>query len=142
VPRPITPPIGLVLSRVAKEVSTTFDDALSAAGGTLPMWLVLLSIKSGTASTQRELAQAVGIKEATLTHHLTAMAKDGLVERERDPANQRVQLVRLTAAGEQRFDALRAAAVAFDKRLRTGFDETDLTALAQLLSRLSSNVSG
>ena len=36
--------------------------------------------------------------------------------------------------------ALRAAAVAFDTRLRTGLDDADLATLTTLLARLSANV--
>jgi MarR family transcriptional regulator for hemolysin len=34
--RPSQPPIGLLLARTAKAVSRAFDDALTAAGGSLP----------------------------------------------------------------------------------------------------------
>jgi len=98
-PRPFRTPIGLQLTRVSKTVSRAFDDALAAAGGSVPVWLVLLSIKTQEAANQRELAAAVGIQEATLTHHLNAMAAQGLLTRERDPANRRVHQVRLTRGG-------------------------------------------
>jgi MarR family transcriptional regulator for hemolysin len=139
-PRPLRPPIGLQLTRVAKTVSRAFDDALAAAGGSVPVWLVLLSIKTQNAANQRELAAAVGIQEATLTHHLNAMAAQGLLTRERDPANRRVHQVRLTEAGESAFLRLRDAAVGFDERLRAGLSETDTADLDRLLDRLADNV--
>src|SRR5438105_14044831 len=104
-------PLGLALARTAKAVSRAFDAALVEAGGSLPVWLVLLSLRSGRPGTQRELAEAVGIQGATLTHHLTAMERDGLVVRHRDPANRRTQQVEPTPAGEAVFDRLRAAAM-------------------------------
>jgi hypothetical protein len=48
VPPPAAPPIGLDLTRVARVVSRAFDDALAAAGGSLPVWLVLISLKART----------------------------------------------------------------------------------------------
>ena len=66
-------PIGLLLSRTAKAVSRAFDDALTQAGGSLPDWLVLVSLEGQAHGAQRELADAVGIEGPTLTHHLNRM---------------------------------------------------------------------
>ena len=139
-PKPERPPIGLQLARAAKSVSRAFDDALAEAGGSLPVWLVLISLKSQRLGNQRELAKAVGIREATLTHHLNAMDAQGLVTRRRDPANRRVHLVELTEAGEALFLRLRDAAFAFDQRLRRGLTDRDAADLEGLLLRLERNV--
>jgi MarR family transcriptional regulator for hemolysin len=138
-PRPARPPIGLQLTRAARSVSRAFDDALAEAGGSLPVWLVLLSLKSRQPGNQRELADAVGIREATLTHHLNAMDAQGLVTRRRDPANRRVHLVELTEAGEAAFHRLRSAAAGFDQRLRRGITEEDVAGLEGMLGRLEHN---
>ena len=141
-PPPARPPIGLRLSRAARSVSRAFDDALAGAGGSLPVWLVLISLKSQRLANQRELAEAVGIREATLTHHLNAMDAQGLITRRRDPANRRVHVVELTEKGEAAFRRMRGAAVAFDRRLRSGITEEDVANLEDLLSRLERNVTG
>ena len=103
---------------MSRTVSRAFDDALAAAGGSLPVWLVLISLKSGRLASQRELADAVGIQGATLSHHLNAMESAGLVTRRRDPRNRRLHLVELTPAGDALFSRLREVAFAFDQRLR------------------------
>ena len=86
--RPTRPPLGLSLARATRVVSRAFDEALGDAGGSLPMWLVLLNLKIGRAANQRRLAEAVGVTEATLTHHLNAMETAGLITRRRDPDNR------------------------------------------------------
>lgn len=140
--RPARIPIGLELARAARTVSRAFDDALAGAGGSLPVWLVLLNLKTQQVSSQRDLAKAVGVREATLTHHLNAMDTQGLVTRTRDPANRRTHIVELTPAGEAAFLRLRDAATAFDRRLRDGITDTDLAGLTILLDRLAGNVAG
>jgi MarR family transcriptional regulator for hemolysin len=135
-PRPAHPPLGLHLNRVARTVSRAFDETLAGEGGSLPVWLVLISLKSRPVASQRELAEAVGIQGATLTHHLDAMESAGLVTRRRDPANRRLHLV------EPLFLRLRDAATAFDRRLRAGLSEGDVGQLEALLTRLRDNVSG
>jgi len=133
-------PLGLHLTRVSRVVSRAFDDALAEAGGSLPVWLVLISLKSGQLASQRELAEAVGVQGATLTHHLNAMESAGLVTRRRDPANRRLHLVQLTPDGDALFLRLRDAAMAFDQRLRVGLSETETSQLESLLTRLRDNV--
>jgi MarR family transcriptional regulator for hemolysin len=139
-PRPTRPPVGLHLAQVAKVVNRTFDDALAEAGGSLPVWLILITLKSRQLANQRQLAAAVGIQGATLTHHLNAMESAGVVTRRRDPDNRRVHLVELTPAGDALFLELREAAVAFDERLRAGLSERDVTQLHRLLGNLHDNV--
>jgi MarR family transcriptional regulator for hemolysin len=137
--RPVVTPIGLRLTQVSRAVSRAFDDALAAAGGSLPVWLVVLNLKTRSLANQRALAEAMGIREATLTHHLNAMEASGLVTRERDPANRRVHVVSLTEAGEQAFVRLRAAAMTFDRQLRRGITDEDAATLSELLGRLAAN---
>ncbi len=128
------------LARTAKAVTRAFDEALAAAGGSRPGWLVLLALKTRRLTNQRELAEAVGIQGATLTHHLNAMETDGLVTRRRDPDNRRIHLVELTPAGEAAFHQLRGVALAHDQRLRAGLDDDELRELGRLLGRLRDNV--
>lgn len=138
--RPVEVPIGLELASVARDVARAFDAALAAAGGSRPTWLVLLSLKASPTANQRELAAAVGIQGATLTHHLNGMEAEGLLTRRRDPANRRVHVVELTEAGEELFHRLRVVAGEHDARLREGFSADELDALRKLLGRLRENV--
>lgn len=139
-PPPPTEPIGLELARTAKLLSRAFDDALVAVGGSLPTWLVLVSLKSQHHNAQRELAEAVGIEGPTLTHHLNRMETAGLVTRTRDPQNRRVHRVELTVAGEAAFERHLETVVAFDQRLRAGITDKEAAVLSGLLGRLRANI--
>lgn len=139
-PKPTGPPIGLVLANTAKAVSRAFETTMAEAGGSGPTWLILISLKNLPDANQRQIAAAVGIQGATLTHHLNAMEADGLVTRTREPANRRVHQVRLTEQGERLFYQLADAAQAHDKRIRSGFTEEELATLDRLLTRMRANV--
>jgi len=138
--RPQRTPIGLHLTHASRVISRAFDDALALAGGSLPVWLVLLNLKMRTVASQRELAEAMGITEATLTHHLNAMENAGLITRRRDPANRRIHVVELTEAGESLFAQLRQAAATFDAQLRHHVSDQEIATLESLLGRLAANV--
>jgi MarR family transcriptional regulator for hemolysin len=140
--KPSRLPVGLQLGQTARLVSRAFDDALAKAGGSLPVWLILLNLKIRRPDNQRELAEAVGVREATLTHHLNAMDARGLITRRRDDSNRRIHVVELTEAGEAAFVRLQQTAIAFDTRLRNGLDEAALDTLGAILTQLNANVGG
>ncbi len=116
--RPDGPPVGLQLAVTSKAVSRAFNAALADAGGSVPIWLVLSSLKSEPRRTQLDLARAVGI----------------------DPGDRRAVRVELTDDGERLFAALRKAVIAFNKRLTAGLGEPELIRLQQTLTRLQHNV--
>jgi MarR family transcriptional regulator, transcriptional regulator for hemolysin len=138
----MTEPIGLQLIRTARATGRAFEEALGEVGGTLPTWLILVSLKGRQHGAQRQLAEAVGVEGPTLTHHLNRMERDGLVRRSRDPENRRVNRLELTEAGEASFTRMLAAVRAFDRRLRAGLTEGQLAELRRTLSALSGIVAG
>ena len=141
-PAPRGEPIGRLLASTAKVVSRAFGDALAQRGGSEHVWLVLLALKTREGANQRELAAAVGIQGATLTHHLNAMEDAGLVTRRRDPENRRMHIVELTGEGEAAFLRLRSAAVEFDRRLRGDLPDDELARVAAALAQLRTNAAG
>jgi MarR family transcriptional regulator for hemolysin len=126
-------PIGLHLVRTARAVSQAFDRAMTEAGGSAAVWQVLLLVRSQQWGTQSQMAQAMGITGATLTHHLTAMESQGLVSRRR---SGRVQHVELTAEGAALFTRLREVARRHDERLRTSLSDDEVAQLAALLDKV------
>src|SRR3954469_12845379 len=109
-PRPMHQPIGRELAATAKALDRAFAAALAEAGGSEPVWLIVLALKQQRWRTQQDLAAAVGIEGPTLTHHLDPLEKAGVIDRARDPADRRAMRVELTAAGDELFGRLRSAA--------------------------------
>jgi DNA-binding MarR family transcriptional regulator len=125
-----------------QRVMRAFDALLSEQGGSWQVWHILLALHQGAPATQRELAAAVGIREATMTHHLRAMEGRGLVVRTREESNRRVQRIEVTEAGEALYRKLKAAAIDFDRTLRgaIGDDGDDVDAFFGTLRRLAGSV--
>jgi MarR family transcriptional regulator for hemolysin len=133
---PERPPIGLQLARTARSVSNEFERAMADAGGSVSTWQVLLLVRSGQWGTQSQLARAMGVTGATMTHHLNSLEAQGLVRRWREEGNRRAQQAELTDAGIALFDRLREVAVQHDQRLRTRLSEEEAEQLATLLHKL------
>ena len=138
--RPYGPPIGLQLATTSKLVGRAFNRALGESGGSVPVWLILNSLKGERWRTQQDLARAVGIEGPTLTRHVDALERDGLVTRRRDTGDRRAVRVELTAAGEALHAELLRAVIAFNRRLRRGLAEDDVARLRELLARLEANI--
>src|SRR3954447_16886549 len=134
---PAAPPVGLSLARTARMVTQAFERAMAEAGGSASLWQVLVLVRSRQWGTQSALAEAMGVTSATLTHHLNAAERQGLVRRWREPDNRRVQRVELTEEGAALFDRLRGAAMAHDARLRAVLSAEEAEQLDALLGRLA-----
>jgi MarR family transcriptional regulator for hemolysin len=133
---PSQPPLGLQLSRTARVVTNAFERAMAQAGGSASAWQVLVLVRAGQWGTQAEMAEAMGITGATLTHHLNALEDQGLVRRWREASNRRVQQVALTEAGEELFGRLREVAVRHDERLRATLSDKEVEQLGRLLEKV------
>ena len=132
-------PIGLALQQATKQVQAAFEAALAVEGGSTSTWLVLLALKTQGGANQRGLADHLGLRQPTVTHHLAGLEAAGLVTRQRDPSNRRAQTVTLTDEGEAMFHRLRTVAVRFDGQLREGIREVELDAFRGVLDRLVAN---
>src|SRR5215207_4955261 len=96
--------IGMLLWSTTQVVGRAFDRVLADAGCSRPMWFILMALRDESApATQRELADRVELREATLSHHLNAMEDAGLVTRTRGAENRRVVRVQLTDDGHALF---------------------------------------
>jgi MarR family transcriptional regulator for hemolysin len=137
---PSVEPVGRAITAAAKLLSRAFGDELAAAGGSQPVWLILLALKQQAWRTQQDLAAAVGIEGPTLTHHLDGLDKAGLIERARDPSDRRAVRVELTDAGDKLFKRLAKAAIGFDQRLRANLSDEELDEFRRVLGRLRDNV--
>lgn len=121
-------------------VGQAFDRAMTEAGGSASIWQVLLLVRTQAWGTQSELAGELGITAATLTHHLNALERRGLVRRWREDSNRRVQRVELTEEGIELFNRLRDVARRHDRMLRAQLSEDEAEQLGELLDRLEAVV--
>ena len=137
---PLLPPIGVRLARTARVATQAFERAMAEAGSTASAWQVLVLVRSQRWGAQSEMAEAMGISGATLTHHLNALEDQGLVRRWRESSNRRVQHVELTDAGIELFDRLRKVATRHDQRLRAQLSEEETARLAELLDKLQAGL--
>jgi MarR family transcriptional regulator, transcriptional regulator for hemolysin len=138
--RPRGTPIGLQLGRTSKTVGRAFNDVLSEAGGSLPVWLILSALRGQAHASQHDLARGIGIEGPTLTRHIDQLEAGGLVRRVPHPDDRRAVLVEPTEAGVELHARLLEVVIAFNRSLTQGLSHDDLETLRRTLGVLEANV--
>ena len=104
---------------------------LDRAGATL---LFKLAAK-GESLRVTDLAEVLGVDTPTVTRKVQQLEREGMVVRQCDPDDRRSSRIRLTPAGRRTIERVRRARRAWLDRLLEGWEDGDLTVLADLLSR-------
>jgi homoprotocatechuate degradation regulator HpaR len=110
--------------------------SLRAQGLSDQQWRVLRVLgEHGTVETGT-VAREAFILGPSLTGVLTRMERDGLIRRERDPADQRRTVVQATAKGRKLVDQLSGAIEAHYTKMETSLGKQKLAQLYELLDHL------
>ena len=89
---------------------------------------------------QRELAQAIGITEASLTRTLADLDRRGLVARQADKADRRANHVRLTDDGIALAQRIEARLAALRADLLDGLPDTDIARMVTMLDHIAGRI--
>jgi DNA-binding MarR family transcriptional regulator len=117
--------------------------AIEESGLTLTQTKALLELSAPAAGVGscpgRELAERVGLSEATISRAVDGLAEHGLVTRIEDPGDRRVRLIAITPAGEDAVGRIVSARMGglreFSASLGAGERRKLDAALAELLGR-------
>lgn len=102
---------------------------------------VLFRLRRQVEMSQRELAAALDQTPASMTVTLRRMEKAGLIERNMDPADKRVQKVRLTQKGLDVCGIAQSAESVVDEENFVGFSDEEVHTLIGLMARCAENMS-
>jgi DNA-binding MarR family transcriptional regulator len=110
---------------------------VSARGG---VWGVLRSLRLEGPQTVPALARSRPVSRQHVQTLADAMAADGLVAYQPNPAHKRSQLVTLTAKGEQVYEALTKKLAAISDDLAADMDAKRIVATADTLKQLAAKL--
>ena len=127
---------GYMLARVGSESRRRVVDALGTQDLTLAAYSVLMILGSAGATTQRQLAEAVGVDPRNLVPILDDLQARGIVVRDDHPADRRRHAVRLTPAGKAKLARLGEVGAAAELELLKPLNAAERTQLRALLRKL------
>jgi DNA-binding MarR family transcriptional regulator len=115
----------------------TLLDGIGIYPGQPPMLIVLYK-KNG--QSQKELADKLNIKPATVTVMLNRMEKAELVERRQDTDDQRVSRVYLTQKGRESYKKVIEVIRTMESECFNNFTEEEKALLRKLLMQMRNNL--
>jgi DNA-binding MarR family transcriptional regulator len=129
--------LGAVFGRIVRRLMAAEGPLLAAHG--LSMWgyAVLSHLADRPAATQLALATAIGYDKSRLIPLLDTIEREGLILRERDPADRRAQTVRLTPAGQARHAAAHADIRTMEDELLSPLTAAEQRTLLGMLATLA-----
>ena len=101
---------------------------------------VLVALRDGRASTQRDLARFARTEQPPMAQMLARMERDNLVERTPNPTDGRSSRVTLTEVARLRMPDAIAALLQGNREALDGFKDEEAACLADLLTRLIANL--
>lgn len=133
---------GLLIHRLAHEMSVELHRRLKVHGITRSQWSVLMILWKGEGRSQTEIQEVLGLERATITGLIQRMSAQGWVQRRDDPHDGRVQRVFLT----ERSRALKPTATLIveevHEQVLAGFSEDERAFFKRLLLRALENLEG
>lgn len=132
------------IAYLAREITRIYtrnlQDAIAEHGILIGQYHFLRVLWEKDEITQRELANAVGMKESTTFTALAGMEKQGLLTRKRDSDDRRKMTVKLTDKGRGLKSKLIPIAKAVNDRPLTGLAPEQVSDLKAKLETLRNNL--
>jgi DNA-binding MarR family transcriptional regulator len=128
------------LSLVAKAMNRVTVRRLSAANElTQAEWRVIsrIATSEGGAATVGQLAELSWADRAEVSRAATKLEKRRLVERRKDPADGRMEVLSLTRMGQKKYQALVGDRQAFHEALLAGLDTKERHVLDLILAKIA-----
>ena len=132
--------IGIRLSVLARLLRNSFDRQVSNLNVTRSQWAMIVVVARNPGATQRVIAEALEMSEASAGRLIDRLCSDGLLERQERYDDRRARAVYLTKAAEPLLAKLAEIARQGEQRVFREFSQEELEALKGYLDRIYKNV--
>ncbi len=132
--------ISLRISVLARILRNNFDRQVSALNVTRSQWAMIAVVAHQPGATQRMIADALEMSEASAGRLVDRLCTEGLLERRARDDDRRARAVYLTDAAKPLLDKLSIIAEQNEDRLFRNFSEGELDTLRALLDKLYCNI--
>jgi MarR family transcriptional regulator for hemolysin len=132
--------IGLRLTIIARMLRSNFDRQVGNLSVTRSQWTLIAVVSHAPGASQRTIAEALEMSEASAGRLIDRLCADGLLERRERSDDRRARAVYLTPAAKPLLEQLGLIGQASEQRMFKGFSEDELEMLGTLLQRIHDNI--
>jgi len=126
---------------LARLLRNNFDRQVASLNVTRSKWAMIAVVSRAPGATQRQIAEALEMSEASAGRLIDRLCAEGLLERRPRDDDRRARAVYLTSAAEPLLDQLAAIAKVGEERLFKDFTDAELDQLKGYMDRLYENAS-
>jgi DNA-binding MarR family transcriptional regulator len=128
--------LGFLLAQHGAITNARIRSALGVTGLTPRHGMTLIHLAACGPVSQQALIEVLGVDPSVVVALLNDLERDGLAERQRDPADRRRHIVKITAAGTATLATVDAAVSAVESDLFADLSPAEVASLAGLLTRI------
>ena len=132
--------LGFLIHDTSRLRRAAFDRHLKPLNVTRSQWWVLAYLSRKDGMTQSELAQELDLGKVAVGGLIDRLEKNGLVRRDPDPTDRRVNRLFLEPQGRHLLSSLRKANHEFNVRILAGLGDEQLIATAATLEVMKNNL--
>jgi MarR family transcriptional regulator for hemolysin len=133
--------IGRKIVLTSRTIQHAFDLELrDKVGVTMAQWRVINTLTSQNGTTQREIADKLGLDTSSLIPLIDRLEAKELVQRKPDPSDRRINRLYLTTRAEVLLNAMHSCIISIRKILTKGIREDQIEVTQQVLERISQNL--
>jgi MarR family transcriptional regulator, transcriptional regulator for hemolysin len=133
--------IGFIVNRSAKTFVKALDTELrKRVGVTFGQWKVIVMLVNENGSTQKEIADRLGLEGPTLIPIIDKMEEERLVIRKVDPADRRNNRIYRTEKADDLWDRMIECALKIREVSLRGIPEQDVKVMRKVLEKISQNL--
>lgn len=129
-----------LIKRVQTHLTQNFHDKAKELGATVDRWRVLSALHFHGPQNVSQLANKANTEISTLSHLLTRIMTEGLIQRQRNRHDARVKQVELTARGRELVLTLLPLLDQHEDIALHGFSAEEATTAKRLLQRMVENM--
>lgn len=131
---------GILASEIARLYAATLQGALQPLGLSRAQYLALSELWLEDGLTQRQLAERLGVEQATMANTLVRMERDGLIDRKPNPDDGRSQRIWLTEAAQRLQGPATSAAMGANELVAAGLPAAERELFYSMLARVISSL--
>ncbi|WP_127532013.1 MarR family winged helix-turn-helix transcriptional regulator [Paenibacillus kobensis] len=131
--------LGFWLKRNYRNICNFLDQRLESLGVTNSQLGVLMMLWEEQGVTQKQIVRVLGIQPASITFLLKGLEEKGLITREQDKTDTRVNRIYLTERGKQLQPEAMAIVEEGERKIRDQFSDEEVALMLMWMKRIDTN---